>query len=68
MFSCEYCKIFKNNYFRKHPRTAVSVFKVKFLIFLGQKNSETELADIRNKCEAKISMKKIIAHYLRFSL
>ena len=25
MFSCEYCEIFKNNYFEEHPRTSVSV-------------------------------------------
>ena len=24
MFSCEYCKIFKNNYFEKHLRTTAS--------------------------------------------
>ena len=24
MFSCEYCKIFKNTYFQKHLRTAAS--------------------------------------------
>ena len=24
MFSCEYCKIFKNTYFKKHLRTAAS--------------------------------------------
>ena len=25
MFSCEYCKIFKSNYFEEHPRTSASV-------------------------------------------
>ena len=27
MFSCEYCEIFKNIYFEKHLRNAVSGFK-----------------------------------------
>ena len=61
-------KFLRTTILEKHPRTAASVFKVKFLIFLRQRNSETGLVDIRNKCEAKISMKKIIAHYLRYSL
>ena len=28
MFSCEYCKIFKNNYFEEHPRTAASEVRI----------------------------------------
>ena len=37
MFSCEYCKIFKNNYFEEHPRTAASeilFFKTDVLKYL----------------------------------
>ena len=29
MFSCEYCEIFKNNYFGEHLRTTASYFMKK---------------------------------------
>ena len=29
MFSCEYCEIFKNNYFEEHSRTTASYFMKK---------------------------------------
>ena len=28
LFSCEHCKIFKNNYFEEHPRTAASEVRI----------------------------------------
>ena len=29
LFSCEYCKIFKNSYFEEHPRRAASEVRIK---------------------------------------
>ena len=31
VFSCEYCKMFKNTFFEKHLRTATSVFSLTWL-------------------------------------
>ena len=46
MFSCNFCKIFKNTYFAKHLRTAVSVY-FQANIYLEKSLLERDLLRLR---------------------